>query len=890
MRQAADDPLDLLLPEADSETRGRVRRVTTFLRLLTNDRDARWAAPARVNLELARHELEIQGRRRVLAALTDLLIHHVNSAVGADSFLWCGEAGLEYGSAWRVLADHNEDLPVPVEVPGPGEGVLSVAERLLEAAATIGLSSGECELWRARLEHAAAGLAGTGPGREGAPVGGAAGRTEAEEAFGKLCDVEHGEQLELAVAGLAECLLDRGAVSLARRLLEEHGAADGAPRLRRLAAWSELLAGDPASARELSAQLPAWDGRLPGPLADLRSERPEWLPLLSGRRAPPSAGWRPPLATDGRPPGRRLSFGASAFVVVLFRKGARDILHSDLAPALAGELDTFIREREGTSAVPGEAEHELVTSGRALRLRRGQGGIRAALARTSAKGLALMPILDGEGEVAGWLHLETEHHLLPSQRALENLAAAWRRPVLEALAGASPCPGQELGTAQARRQPPADPREEVFRSLIPGLALKTRQRHWWGFSLEDGELQAVAEGGGGIGCGTPSTASRILRRVISSGGPVFFDEEDPSLSLHPKSQSGLAVPLVVGRDLVGILAVESTRARDVGDGDVKRLTGPVGARALALRLAQFRRWHLRRFGLEVSFSPGARGFEAFARHLRDAARSRAPVVLSGPQGVGKDVLARWVHFEGPGRDGPLRKVEATDYLTAAGSEGGTLVVEGLEELAKSDQARLLARLEETRPVGERQGGEADQRVVFLLRAALDKAVAEGHIRPDLAHRLGRLQFIVPPLSRRRGEIPALVEFLAARVAREEGLAPVELSDQALAVFWRQSWAGNLRQLESVVYKLVLLHHGRAVGKREILEMSQRFALGIRPRLSSRQPQREDVLQALDYTCTRGGRVNKTRAALYLGWDPDTLVVRLGDLELDPIEPELPRGW
>ena len=209
---------------------------------------------------------------------------------------------------------------------------------------------------------------------------------------------------------------------------------------------------------------------------------------------------------------------------------------------------------------------------------------------------------------------------------------------------------------------------------------------------------------------------------------------------------------------------------------------------------------------------------------------------------------------------------------------------------KADQARLLAKLEETRPADERQGREAGQRVVFLLREPLDKAVAERRIRPDLAHRLGRLQFIVPPLSGRRAEIPALVEFLAARVAREECLAPVELSDQALAVLWRQSWTGNLRQLESAVYKLVLLHHGQSVGKREILEMSQRFALGIQQRLSSRQPKYEDVIQALDHTRTRGGRINKTRAALYLGWDPDTLVARLGDLEIDPAEPELPRGW
>jgi DNA-binding NtrC family response regulator len=284
------------------------------------------------------------------------------------------------------------------------------------------------------------------------------------------------------------------------------------------------------------------------------------------------------------------------------------------------------------------------------------------------------------------------------------------------------------------------------------------------------------------------------------------------------------------------------------------------------------------------------------------------------------VLARELHYASArlsaGDPDELFEIAAQPELSDLERElrraaGETLLIEEVEGLSEAVQLRL-ARALDPGPAGSavRDGAPATRIVatsrIDPTRSAPGPDAAGGALERDtgavaprlvdaLARRLDRLRLWTPPLCERRNEIPALVAFLAARFAEEEGLARVRPTDEALALLWRQPWHGNLRELEGLVHKLALLHAGSAIGPDEVQATALRFRLELVPRLPSRRPDRAALRAALDATRTAGGRVNKTRAALYLGWDPDTLVARLAELGLDgeadetgAADPEEPR--
>jgi len=311
-----------------------------------------------------------------------------------------------------------------------------------------------------------------------------------------------------------------------------------------------------------------------------------------------------------------------------------------------------------------------------------------------------------------------------------------------------------------------------------------------------------------------------------------------------------------------------------------------------MRIARFVAWHRRRFGFEVWFDSGRPGFRAFAARLGAAARSRSPVVFVGPPGSGKTVLARWLHHESRRSEGPLRFVDCESMSTRAelrrrldATPDGSLVLEGLERLGPECQEELLRRIEgDEEPEGE---APADVRILGTTRTSLVPDPSAGpsaapRIREDLARRLDRVQIRLSALKERRGDILTLVAGFARRFAEEESVRTPVLSDESLALLWRQSWDGNARELENFVYKLVVFGPTRRRGVPEVIEpdhvheIAAQFSLRLASRLPSRHPSRSDLLAALRFTRKPSGRLNKTRAALYLGWDPDTLVARMHD--------------
>ncbi|MCP5021877.1 MAG: hypothetical protein GY930_08860 [bacterium] len=145
-------------------------------------------------------------------------------------------------------------------------------------------------------------------------------------------------------------------------------------------------------------------------------------------------------------------------------------------------------------------------------------------------------------------------------------------------------------------------------------------------------------------------------------------------------------------------------------------------------------------------------------------------------------------------------------------------------------------------------------------------------------------FHLPTLSNRRNEIVEWIHRIGAQ--RDSG---VEWQDAAVAAMWRQPWQGQERQLASVVLRLIQAATG-PISRRHVETALSERGIDVVIRLDSRSPLPSDVSSALFVTRSKSGRTNKSRASMYLGWDPDTLVARMGDLDwLDGAIPN-PDPW
>jgi DNA-binding NtrC family response regulator len=243
---------------------------------------------------------------------------------------------------------------------------------------------------------------------------------------------------------------------------------------------------------------------------------------------------------------------------------------------------------------------------------------------------------------------------------------------------------------------------------------------------------------------------------------------------------------------------------------------------------------------DASAAPASR----FIRLADKASRSGVPVLIEGEAGTGGDALARAIHECGERRSKPFVRLHAggrAEELCAelfgieAGSHcrhpgkfgeahGGTLLVQGVEELSMDLQGRLLRALQdgEIEPVGARRSQRIDVRVIATTHADLIERVRQGLFREDLYYRLHVLPIGLPPLRLRRDEIPDLALALAARFAADEGKRLAGLSPEAGALLQRYDWPGNLRQLENAVFRAVALAEGDRLTVAEFPQIAARL--------------------------------------------------------------------
>lgn len=194
------------------------------------------------------------------------------------------------------------------------------------------------------------------------------------------------------------------------------------------------------------------------------------------------------------------------------------------------------------------------------------------------------------------------------------------------------------------------------------------------------------------------------------------------------------------------------------------------------------------------------------RAARRLADDDQPLLLIGPRGCGKELLARAIHACGPRARGPfqvmhcgaapdVREEEALFAATLAATQNGTLFLDDISQLAPQLQAQILPLVGETGLFGIRQ---RDVRIIAAVPKALEAAIREGRFRADLYYSLLRNTLTLPALAERREDIPLLVAHFTAQCLGKSAPTAHGFAPDALTLLCEAPWPGNVRQLRSIV--------------------------------------------------------------------------------------------
>ncbi|MEC7782799.1 MAG: sigma-54 dependent transcriptional regulator [Bacteroidota bacterium] len=217
--------------------------------------------------------------------------------------------------------------------------------------------------------------------------------------------------------------------------------------------------------------------------------------------------------------------------------------------------------------------------------------------------------------------------------------------------------------------------------------------------------------------------------------------------------------------------------------------------------------------------------------IEKVAPTEARVLITGPNGTGKELVAHWLHEKSDRAKGPMVEVNCAAIpselieselfghvkgaFTSANKDragkfeaanGGTIFLDEIGDMSLSAQAKVLRALQESRVsrVGSDKDIKVDVRVLAATNKDLKKEIADGKFREDLYHRLAVILIPVPPLNDRRDDIPLLVRHFANKVAGEQGTAVKNFTGKAVEKLQEYDWTGNIRELRNVVERLIIL--------------------------------------------------------------------------------------
>jgi transcriptional regulator with PAS, ATPase and Fis domain len=280
------------------------------------------------------------------------------------------------------------------------------------------------------------------------------------------------------------------------------------------------------------------------------------------------------------------------------------------------------------------------------------------------------------------------------------------------------------------------------------------------------------------------------------------------------------------------------------------------------------------------------------RILPDIARSEATVLIQGESGTGKELFAQAIHNLSPRREGPLVKVncgalpetllesELFGYRKGAFTdakkdkpgrfqlaEGGTIFLDEIGDIPPVIQAKLLRVLEdkEFEPLGGTTTLKADVRVVTATNKDLSKLVQQNQFRDDLFYRLNVVKIELPSLSKRRTDVPLLIEHFISKFNKKIGKEIKDVSEEVMNILMNYTYPGNIRELENIIEHAFILCKGTHILKGHLPRYLLEHETAVPEKKSIQKLEEEHIIHTL-HTC--GG--NLAKAAEELGIHRTTL--------------------
>src|ERR1051326_8238696 len=235
----------------------------------------------------------------------------------------------------------------------------------------------------------------------------------------------------------------------------------------------------------------------------------------------------------------------------------------------------------------------------------------------------------------------------------------------------------------------------------------------------------------------------------------------------------------------------------------------------------------------------SKSIEQVKEMIDRVAPTDARVLITGSNGTGKELVARWIHEKSNRCNAPIIEVncaaipselieselfghEKGAFTSAVAqrkgkfelAEGGTIFLDEIGDMSLSAQAKVLRALQENKitRVGSEKEVKVNVRVLAATNKDLQKEISKGNFREDLYHRLSVIIIKVPSLNDRKDDIPLLVEHFSKMICDEQGIPQKQFSKDALKELQKVNWTGNIRELSNVVERLIILGDKTISGK------------------------------------------------------------------------------